>query len=130
MLPEFIVAPGFVLQRHSCRRGLSRKGLILFRAGGGLGIYEIHLVHSQGRLFGIFARKIRIKIDKARLLPPGFGNNQPHLQAPVSQVNIAYHPVAQEFGKFIQGVPDNCGTQMAHMKGLCHIGGPVIYHDG
>ena len=44
-------------------------------------------------------------------------------------MNITDHLISHKTAHALDALSDNSRTQMAHMKGLCHIGAAVIHDD-
>ena len=54
------------------------------------------------------------------------GDHLPHLQTPVTQVDIAQHMVAGKVGQPLDTFANDRGAQVADVHGLGHIGPAVI----
>ena len=50
------------------------------------------------------------------------------LRAPIADVIVAYHLVAQETQRAAQGVADDRRADVAHVHGLGHVGGGKVDH--
>ena len=77
----------------------------------------------------IFAIKAFIKIYKIRVTLLHLGDDQSHLQTPVSHVNVTDHLVSDVTGNSLHTFTNNCRTEMSDMKRLCHVRSAVIHNN-
>ena len=106
------------------------KGLVLLGLGAGRGINFLQLADGEGRLLWVLPGVALVKIDQLRLAVPKFLDDQAHLQAPVAQMHVADHVVAQEIAQALDALADHGRAQMAHVQRLGHIGPTVVHDDG
>ena len=126
--PDSTKRPIAVLQPESGLLGSCLKAFVLLGLGAGGGIDVLQLSDGKRRLCGIRSPVILIKIGQIRLSVPQLLDNEPHLQAPVPQMHVPNHVIAQKTPHALNALPDDGGAQMAHMEGFCHIGSAVV-HD-
>ena len=129
MLQDSLIASVPVLHQIGGVHGLFLVGLVLLGAGAGRRIDLLQLRDGKGGFLGIFPRIIFVKIGKLRFPALQLRDNQSHLQAPVAQMDVANHFMARETAQALYALPDDRGTQMAHMEGLGHIRSAVIDDD-
>ena len=55
-----------------------------------------------------------------------FFNDQPHLQPPITQMNVADHFIAVIAVDTLQALADDGSAQVADMKRLRHVGAAVV----
>ena len=77
----------------------------------------------------IFAIKAFIKIYKVRVTLLHLGDDQSHLQAPVSHVNVTDHLMSDVTGDSLYTFTDDCRTKMTDMQWLCHVRSAVIHNN-
>ena len=130
MLPQCPVAPHTLLDFKGILHGLFFINRILFGFSAGCGIDFLHLCNGKRRLLGIFAGIILLEIHQLRFSFLKFRYDESHLKAPVSHMDIADNPEARKTGNPLDAFPDDRGTQMAHVKGLCHVRSAVIHDNG
>ena len=130
VLPDGTVAPAALLQLKGGGVGLVGKGGILLLLGGSGGVDLLQLGNGEGRLGGVFAGVVRVKVAQVGLALLQLGDNQTHLQAPVPQVNVTDGIVAKEPVQPLDALADDGRAQVADVQGLCHVGPAVVHHHG
>ena len=86
-------------------------------------------VFDIDRRFGrIIAVEIRVVIDEVRLLFLQLGDQMPHLQAPIAQMDVRHDRIPAETENTLETVAQNRGAQVADMHRLGHIGSTEIDH--
>ncbi len=129
MIPERTVSPHTILQLKSRLHGFFLVGSVLLRLSAGHRVDLLQLRDRKGRLLRILSVKLLIKIGKFRLSQGQFIDDQPHLQPPVSQVNVADHFRSRVAADPLNTLSDDSGTQMPHMERLRHVRSAVIYDN-
>ena len=109
--------------------GLFRKHRVrLFGRSGGVDLLQLR--KSEGRFLGIGTGVACIKVAKLRLTALKLCDDQAHLQAPVTHMDVADGVIAEELVKPLQCFANDGRPQVTDVQGLCHIGTAVVYHDG
>ena len=130
VMPDCHIAPIALLELEGCLMGPGRERRILLALCGSGRINLLQFRDGKGRLGGILALEIRVKIGKLGLTLPNALNDQAHLEAPVAQVHVANDLVAHIPLNALDRLADDGGTDMAHVQGLCHIGSAVVDDHG
>ena len=129
-LPERIEAGVLLLQTH---RGLvcgGGEGCIRFAFCGGAGVHFVQFFNGNGRNGFLFGVKIGGKAGPIRVALLQFGDDESHLQAPVSQVNISDGVRSCGFGDPLDRFSDDRRAKMSDVQGLGHIGSSVVHQHG
>ena len=93
------------------------------------GIDLLELAHGEGRFLGILARVIGVEIHEVRLSLFQLCDDQPHLETPVPEMDVAGHLVSEERAHALQGLADDGAAEMSHVEGLRHVGAAVVHND-
>ena len=130
VLPDGPIAPAAVLQLICGGVSLFRKDLIDFFLGRGGGIDFLQLRNGEGGFCRVFPGVGFVEIAQIRLTLLQFRDDQAHLQAPVTQMDVADGVVAEELVQPFQALADDGGAQVADVQGLGNVGAAVVHHDG
>ena len=103
--------------------------LMLFCVGAGCGVDLLQLPDGKGCLLGILSLKGVVKVGEFRLALPQLCDDEAHLVAPVSHVDVPQHLVSHEPADTLNALPDDGGAEMSHMERLGHIGSAVVDED-
>ena len=126
MFPKRPVTPHAVLQLISGFHCLFLIGTVLLGSCAGSGINLFQFRNGKRRFLRIISGKTIVKIHQIRLSFLQFRNNQPHLQPPVAQMNIADHLMPRISPDPFYAFTDDCRTQMPYMQRLRHIRSAII----
>ena len=106
------------------------EGLVHFGFAACCRINILQLADGKRRLGRILAGIILIEINQIRLAVAQFFDDESHLQAPVTQMYVTDHIVAQVTAHTLYALTDHGRTQVADMQRLCHVGSAVVHDDG
>ena len=129
MVPDRPVSPVPVLQKIGGMQGFLPVRLVFFGLLAGSGVNLFQFSDGKWRFFRIFSLEILLEIRKLRLTFLQLCNDQSHLIAPVSQVDIPQNLMAHFSCDPFDTLPDNGRAEMPYMERLCHIGSAVIHQD-
>ena len=130
VLPERTVSAHAVLEFLCILQRALLIGFVHLALSAGRGVDLFQIRYGKRRFFRVFPFVAFIKIGKLRLPFLQLRNNLPHLQSPVTQVDISDHIVSRIAQNSFYALTDDCGTQMSHMQRLRHIGSAVVNDDG
>ena len=129
VLPQSPVTRTSGLEFH---RGLPR-GLgeirVVFFSFAGLWIQFFQIGDTHRWRVRIGSGCSRIEIRKVRPAAPKALDNESHLQAPVAQVHVADHLVADEAADPHDALSDDRGAEVADVERFGHVGTTVIDDD-
>lgn len=94
----------------------ARRIFLRFRARGR--VHTGKVVDGDGRFFRVRTGIGGIEIDQAGLFVVEFGDEVAHLQAPVAEVRVAGHMVAEEAQQAAERVADHGRAKVTDMHGL------------
>ena len=126
MLPEGIVPSLLLLQTIGGIEGFRLVGIVFLRLSCRLRIDLLQLADCKWSLLRVLSCEGFVKIRKLRVSVPHLRNDQPHLKAPVPQMDIAQDIVAKIAKGPLDAFPDHCRAQMPDMKRLGHIRSAVV----
>ena len=126
VVPNGPVAPAALLQLEGGGVGTVGEAGVFLLLGGGGRIDLFQFGNGEGSLGGIIAGEVGIEVGEVGLTLLKLGDDQTHLQAPVTQVDVADDVIAQEAVQPLQAFADDGGAQMADVQGLCHVGSAVV----
>ena len=106
MIPQGAVSSYAVLQLKCILHGFFLISGILFGFAAGRGINFLQLGNGKGSLLGIFPGEAFVKIRQLRLSLLQLRYDKPHLQSPVSQVDVSDNLVACITGNSLDAFPD------------------------
>ncbi len=129
MIPQCPVTAHAILQLIGCFHGVCLISLVLlgFRTGCRIDLFQ--LGDGKRRFLRILSFIGIIEINQSRIALLQFRNDQPHLQTPVTQMDIPDHIMPRITADPLDALPDHTGTQVPHMKRLRHIRPAVINND-
>ena len=130
VIPDGTIAAIAILQLEGCFMSTGCKGLVYLALAGGSGVDFFQLRNGEGSFCRILAGESGIKVGQFRLTLADFLDDQAHLQAPVTHVDVANDIVAEVAVDALQAFADDGRTQMADVQGFCHIGTAVVHHHG
>ena len=130
MVPDCPVSPMAILQQIGRMQCFFPVFLMLFRICAGGRINFLQLANREWGLGRIFPHEVLVKIWQIRLALFQFRDNQPHLVAPVAQMDVAYHLVAFVTHDALDALADNRRAQVPHVQRLGHVRPAIINHDG
>ena len=96
VLPERTFPPFTMLEAKRLLMRAGRKGFVLLAAGAGCRIDALKFRDCKRRFGWIFAGIVRVEVRKPRLFILKLRHDEPHLQAPVAQMDIADHMIAEK----------------------------------
>ena len=130
VFPDRTVASSALLQLSRCLECTFLIVLVLFRFAACARINLLEFADRKRCFLRVLSRKGLIKINKLRMALLQLGDDQSHLQTPVSKMNVTDHVVAHEASHTLDALADDRGTEMADVKRFCHVCSAVIYDDG
>ena len=130
VFPDRTISSSALLQLSRCLECTFLIVLVLFRFAACARINLLELTDRKRCFLRVLSRKGLIKINKLRMALLQLGDDQSHLQTPVSKMNVTDHVVAHEAPHTLDALADDRGTEMADVKRFCHVCSAVIYDDG
>ncbi len=126
---ESLIASSSSLQLSCCFQSFLFIGFILFGLCTCCRIDFLQFGYGKGSFLGIVSLIVFIKIRQIRLTFLQFHDDQAHLQAPVTKVNITDHLMSGKTSHSLYTLSDDSCTQVAYMKRLCYIRSAIINDD-
>ena len=102
--------------------------LVRLRLDRRLRIEPPEILDRDGGLFRVRPVERGIEIDQPRLLVLKLGDEVAHLQAPVAEVHVRDHRIAEEAQEALQRIADHRRAQVADMHGLGDVRAAEIDH--
>ena len=129
MIPQCPVTAHAILQLIGCFHGVCLISLVLlgFRTGCRIDLFQ--LGDGKRRFLRILSFIGIIEINQSRIALLQFRNDQPHLQTPVTQMDIPDHIMPRITADPLDALPDHSRAKMSHVKRLRHIGAAVVNHN-
>ena len=129
MLPESPVAAVSFLKLVRVLQSLCVIGLVLLRLSARERIDLLQIADGEGSFPGILALKRLVKIRQLRIAVLQLRDDQSHLKAPVTEMNVTDCLIAVITDNSLDRFSDDRGTEMSHVKGLRHIRSAVVQND-
>ena len=130
MLQKSLIASSSMLQLISCLHSSLFIRFILLGFSAGCRIYFLQFRNGKRCFCRILSLICLIKIYQLRLSLAKLGNDQSHLQTPVSQMHIADHFMSCKAGDSLHTLTNDRRPEMSYMQRLCHIRSAIIDHNG
>ena len=126
MSPKSPIASLSLLQLTGCLKCLFLVCFVFLGLCACAGIYLLKLRKRKGGLGGIASGIFIIEIFKIRLAVTKFGNDQTHLQTPVTEMHITNYFVSEITAYTLNTLTYDRRTEMSYVERLGNIWSAVI----